>query len=180
MAGKNQHKPQCKLHGLLMHFYSHAFHIAPDEDIQEHLRHYYELGLMDVKVTEALKQHYDTDTYGMRYVSYVFHLWVFLSLPPSVFLLFENCGSSGISYQPINKSIHKNPFITKSTKFRSAFQCVGQRVSRKPFEWIVAFVSLGKQQLHNYYNQVELTFSFRPVITGLLKSVEDDEVIHHL
>jgi hypothetical protein len=53
-----------------MDLYSHPFHIAPDEDIQEHLRYYYELGLTDVKVTEALKQHYDTDIYGLRYVSY--------------------------------------------------------------------------------------------------------------
>jgi hypothetical protein len=44
-----------------MHFYSHPFHTAPDEDVQEHLRHYYELGLMDVQVTDALKQHYDID-----------------------------------------------------------------------------------------------------------------------
>ena len=68
--GKNQHKPRRKpVLGLLMHFYSRAFHIAPDKDIQEHLRRYYELGLTDVKVTEALKQHYDTDRYGLRYVS---------------------------------------------------------------------------------------------------------------
>ena len=45
------------------------FHIAPDKDIQEHLRCYYELGLTDVKVTEALKQRYDTNRYGLRYVS---------------------------------------------------------------------------------------------------------------
>jgi hypothetical protein len=57
-----------------MHFYSHAIHIAPEEDIQEHLRGYYELGLTDVQVTKALKQHYDTNRYGLRYVSYSFDL----------------------------------------------------------------------------------------------------------
>ena len=41
----------------------------------------------------------------------------------------------------------------------------------------MVFVSRGKQELHNFYNWVELTFSLRTVITGLLKTVEDDEVI---
>jgi hypothetical protein len=46
---------------------SHLF-IAPDEYIQEHLKHYYDLGLTDIRVAEALQQHYDTDKYGLRYV----------------------------------------------------------------------------------------------------------------
>jgi hypothetical protein len=65
---------------MIFKLYSHPFHIAPDEDIQEHLRCYYELGLTDIKVTEALKQHYDTDTYGLRLVSYFFYPQFFLVL----------------------------------------------------------------------------------------------------
>ena len=40
--------------------------LAPDTEIQEPLRQYYELGLSDVKVTELLKEHYDTEQYGLR------------------------------------------------------------------------------------------------------------------
>ncbi|KAF8510665.1 hypothetical protein BU17DRAFT_77646 [Hysterangium stoloniferum] len=40
----------------------------PDESIQEPLRQYYELGLSDVKITELLKERYDTNNYGLRYV----------------------------------------------------------------------------------------------------------------
>jgi len=39
-----------------------------DESIKEPLQQYYELGLLDVKITELLKEHYDTDNYGLRYV----------------------------------------------------------------------------------------------------------------
>ena len=35
---------------------------------------------MDFKVTEALKQHYNTDIYGLRYVSYFFGLRLFFVL----------------------------------------------------------------------------------------------------
>lgn len=50
------------------------FYLAPDEDIKEHLQNYYKLGLTDIKVTEALKHHYDTNIYGLRYVSY---FWIY-------------------------------------------------------------------------------------------------------
>jgi hypothetical protein len=33
----------------------------------EPLRQYYELGLSDVKIAELLKEHYDTEQYGLRY-----------------------------------------------------------------------------------------------------------------
>ena len=41
---------------------------APDESIKEPLQQYYKLGLLDVRITELLKEHYDTDNYGLRYV----------------------------------------------------------------------------------------------------------------
>ena len=45
----------------------HSF-LAPDTEIQEPLRQYYELGpgLSDIKVTELLKEHYDTEQYELR------------------------------------------------------------------------------------------------------------------
>jgi hypothetical protein len=46
----------------------HLFLVALDKDIWEPLKCYYDLGLTDIKVTEALKQHYDTNKYGLRCV----------------------------------------------------------------------------------------------------------------
>ncbi|KAF8522943.1 hypothetical protein BU17DRAFT_86522 [Hysterangium stoloniferum] len=52
MPQKNQHKPR-----------------PPDESIQEPLRQYYELGLSDVKIAELLKEHYDTNNYGLSVIT---------------------------------------------------------------------------------------------------------------
>jgi hypothetical protein len=40
---------------------------APDEDIRGPLKLYFEPGLNDVEVTKHLKDHYDTDQYGLRF-----------------------------------------------------------------------------------------------------------------
>ncbi|KAF8510512.1 hypothetical protein BU17DRAFT_77669 [Hysterangium stoloniferum] len=52
MPQKNQYKP-----------------CSPDESIQEPLRQYYELGLSDVKIAELLKEHYDTNNYGLSVIT---------------------------------------------------------------------------------------------------------------
>ena len=40
---------------------------APDGDIQAPMEEYYQMGVSDVEMTELLKQHYDTEKYGLRY-----------------------------------------------------------------------------------------------------------------
>jgi hypothetical protein len=60
---------------------SPAFHIAvcplinmcltaPDGDIQGPMAEYYQMGVSDVEMTELLKQHYDTEKYGLRYFTF--------------------------------------------------------------------------------------------------------------
>jgi hypothetical protein len=40
---------------------------APDEIIQEPLTLYFNLGLSDVEITKQLRDHFDTEDYGLRY-----------------------------------------------------------------------------------------------------------------
>jgi hypothetical protein len=40
---------------------------APDDDIKEPLTMYFNLGLNDKEVTKQLKDHYDTEVYGLRF-----------------------------------------------------------------------------------------------------------------
>jgi hypothetical protein len=41
--------------------------IAPEDDIQPPLTFYYNLGMNDVEISKQMKDHYDTDIYGLRY-----------------------------------------------------------------------------------------------------------------
>ena len=80
MGRNNQHKPQRKFPDNQRLLYLLCLFLAPDEDIQEHLKHYYDLGLTDGKVAEALWQHYDTDKYGLRLVVWLASWFIFYSV----------------------------------------------------------------------------------------------------
>jgi len=125
MAGKNQHKPR-----------------PPDEDIQEHLRCYYELGLTDIKVTEALKQHYDTDTYGLSVytVRRLRKQWNILSTRQQ---------------KHTQESIYDEVI-----QIRKRFPTRGAESIRKTLRI-------------DYGMRVP-----RSVVTGFLKAIENDEVVH--
>jgi hypothetical protein len=78
---------------------------APDESIKGPLQQYYELGLMDVKIAELLKEHYDVDEYGLRYV----RPWTLLNSCNwlgsifTVSLRFKGYENSGACSRPVNK-----------------------------------------------------------------------------
>ena len=63
----NQHKPCC-MSLLLVTYGLYSTLLAPEEDIWDSLAFYPNLGLDDKKICEHLKDHYDTDIYGLRYV----------------------------------------------------------------------------------------------------------------
>lgn len=48
--------------------------LAPLEDILKPLEAYFHLGFTDKQLEEYLKDHYDTELYGLGYVSYIFVL----------------------------------------------------------------------------------------------------------
>jgi len=86
--------------------------------------------LTDIKITELLKEHYDVDEYGLRYVRpwtlSNSHDWLGFIL--TVLLQFEGYENSGACSRLVNKNIRQNPFTIKSTKSASAFLCVGSKV----------------------------------------------------
>lgn len=42
--------------------------LAPETEIREALTFYYQLGIPDTKIEIHMKEHYDTNTYGLGYV----------------------------------------------------------------------------------------------------------------
>jgi hypothetical protein len=67
MPQKNQHKP-CRQYLIFLTWVYHInpCFLAPEEDIRKAFKEYFELGCSDVSITELLKLHYDTETYGLR------------------------------------------------------------------------------------------------------------------
>lgn len=121
-GGKNHNKPRRKpLLDLLMNLYSHPFlYIAPDEDILEHLRCYYELMLWSPRHSRSNTTIPIYMDWGMYPISLIYD---FLSLRSSAFILFENYKSCRISYRLVNKStgILKNPFMFEVYEIRKRF-----------------------------------------------------------
>ena len=53
-------------------FYLQFFNIAPEDEIKESVEFYYHLSLNDPEIAKQMKDHYDTQKYGLRCVSEAF------------------------------------------------------------------------------------------------------------
>jgi hypothetical protein len=47
-------------------FNLHFLNIAPDDEIKESVEFYYHLNLNDPEIAKQMKDHYDTQKYGLR------------------------------------------------------------------------------------------------------------------
>ena len=75
-------KPLCHTMSLLT-----ILNIAPEDEIKETLIFYYHLNLNDPEIARQMKDHYDTQKYGLRYDSEAFvncKLHNFLDSVPSI------------------------------------------------------------------------------------------------
>ena len=71
----NQHKPLREFCVLpLTAFFTSNSSIAPDAEIREPIEFYYHLNLDDTEIAKQMKDHYDTQKYGLRCVSEAFLL----------------------------------------------------------------------------------------------------------
>jgi hypothetical protein len=87
---------------------------APDEDIQEAAKLYFELGLSDVQIVDQLSDHYDTGQYGLRYVNFYFDGEPLAGCLIQVVLShFADCESSGALNLLASRSTVRKPFLRK-------------------------------------------------------------------
>ena len=70
--GKTSISPAVSPHIILSSTTNFFFVIAPDDDIQAPMREYFNMGVSDVQMGDLLKAHYDTNTYGLRYLTVSF------------------------------------------------------------------------------------------------------------
>lgn len=118
-------KPLCHTMSLLT-----ILNIAPEDEIKETLKFYYHLNLNDPEIARQMKDHYDTQKYGLRYDSEAFvncKLHNFLDSVPSIKRLRRKWG-----LQSTRQQRHTQESITEAIQnIREQYPTRGGEMIRK-------------------------------------------------
>ena len=151
--------------------------LAPEHTIRPSLEFYYHLGLNDIQIESNMKDHYDTDQYGLRYATMLsqFHTDLdnnhYLPVSPAS----NNCKKNGIWNLHVSSNVHWNQLRARFRLYANPIHLEEQKWYESSSGLILESEHLGKPT-HPCTIFLSISYQCREVIMTYLKRTEPDAV----